>query len=416
MQAVIAIPELSVLRTFADAEGVLTREIAGVPLLVRAIATAMRAGVDSLLVIWPPDVEQSIWNRCAASPLLRGLQATHLVRLFDPRQPDDWDAIALSLEEQFLWLPWNWVTHKRELAGLPLLAVQPVTWVIPALMKKRAATCRARVQLAAGPSEGVSITPWGRTADAERFLVAHSGKPSDGIYSKFNRLLCRPAVRLLAHTPVTPNGITVGGLVVAIVAAIMYSRGYYAAYVAGALLFFLSGLFDEADGMLARIKFRESVFGTWFEGFVDEATYLLVFSGITVGLYRERGSTELTFGYLLIIGCVLSVVVTRLQRKLATAPDRPQEYAGRLNHLLESDSSNIVSRVVRQIHIFIKKGVAIHYLLIFTILGGLPLLLRLAALGANLTWLVTLYFNRRFFRRSKTGTAGAEAQTARGVL
>ena len=110
------------------------------------------------------------------------------------------------------------------------------------------------------------------------------------------------------------------------------------------------------------------------------------------------------------------MVVTRLQRKLATAPDRPQEYAGRLNHLLESDSSNIVSRVVRQIHIFIKKGVAIHYLLIFTILGGLPLLLRLAALGANLTWLVSLYFNRRFFRRPRTGTAGAEAQTARGIL
>ncbi len=27
----------------------------------------------------------------------------------------------------------------------------------------------------------------------------------------------------------------------------------------------------------------ESAFGTWFEGLVDEATYLLVFSGITVG-------------------------------------------------------------------------------------------------------------------------------------
>ena len=32
MQAVITIPELAVLRNYADAEGVLTREIAGVPL------------------------------------------------------------------------------------------------------------------------------------------------------------------------------------------------------------------------------------------------------------------------------------------------------------------------------------------------------------------------------------------------
>lgn len=416
MQAVITIPELAVLRNYADAEGVLTREIAGVPLLVRAIATAMRAGVDSVLMIWPPDVDRSIWSRCAASPVLHGSQITHLVRPFDPRQPDHWDAIAVSLEEQFLWLPWNWVTYKRALTGLAPETVQPATWDAPALLKKLAALCCARIQLAARVPEGVCLTPWTSTADAERFLVAHSGKPSDGIYSKFNRLLCRPAVRLLTHTPVTPNGITVGGLVVAILAAFMYSRGHYAAYVGGALLFFLSGLFDEADGMLARVKFGESVFGTWFEGFVDEATYLLVFSGITLGLYRERGPTELTFGYLLIVGCVLSVVVTRLQRKLATAPDRPQEYAGRLNHLLESDPSNIVSRVVRQIHIFIKKGVAIHYILIFTILGGLPLLLRLAALGANLTWPVALYFNRKFFRRPTTRNGTPEAQIAQETL
>jgi phosphatidylglycerophosphate synthase len=217
-------------------------------------------------------------------------------------------------------------------------------------------------------------------------------------------------VRLLTHTRVTPNWVTIGGLIVGILAALLYAQGFYAAYVAGALLFFVSGLFDEVDGMLARIKFRESVFGTWFEGLVDEATYLLVFSGMTVGLYRQRGPGELTYGYLLIIGCALSVAVTRLQRKLATAPDRPQEYAGRLNRLLESDSSNLVSLIVRHIQIFIKKGAVIHYLLIFSVLGGLPLLLRLAAFGANLTWILALYFSRRFFWRGKTRASVRETQ------
>ena len=416
MQAVIAIPELAVLRKYSEGEGVLTREIAGVPLLLRVIATARRAGADSLLIIWPPDVDPSIWDRCAASPLLHGLQTTCLVRPFDPRCHDNWEAIAGSLAEQFLWLPWNWVTHKRALMELAPLAVQLTAWNTPTLLEKRAAVSRTRIQLAAGPAEGVPITPRTSTADAERFLVAHSGKPSDGIYSKFNRLLCRPAVRLLSHTRVTPNWVTLGGLVVAILAALMYARGFYAAYVAGAVLFFLSGLFDEVDGMLARITFRESVFGTWFEGLVDEATYLLVFWGITAGLYRERGSGELIYGYLLIVGCVLSVAVTRLQRKMATAPDRPHEYAGRLNHLLESDSRNLVSRVVRHIQVFIKKGVSIHYLLVFTVLGGLPLLLRLAALAANLTWTLALYFNCRFFRRRKTRTAVTEAQPAEEML
>jgi len=258
--------------------------------------------------------------------------------------------------------------------------------------------------------EGVLVTSESRIAEAERFLVAHSGKPSDGIHSRFNRLLCRPAVRLFSHTAVTPNWVTLGGLVVGIAAALMYARGQYTAYVTGALLFFLSGLFDEADGMLARIKFRESVFGTWFEGFVDEATYLLLFGGITVGLSRDRGPHELTYGYLLLIGCALSIAVTRWQRKLATAPDRPDEYAERLNRLLEADSSNLVLHVVRHIHMFIKKGVSIHYLLIFTVLGGLPWLLRLAALGSNLTWALALYFNRRYFRRGKAGAVARDAR------
>jgi len=383
--------------------------------MIRVIATAMRAGVDSLLVFWPHDVDLSILGRCMASPLLRNMNISFLLQAFDPGRPADWAAIEPALEDQFLWLPWNWVTHKRALAGLRAQAAPNSAWDVPALLEKQAVLSEGQsepVRAGRQMHEGVLIRPWTSEAEPEKFLIANSGKPTDGIHSKFNRLLCRPAVRLLSHTPVTPNMVTLGGLLVGIIAAFMYSRGFYAAYVGGALLFFVSGLFDDADGMLARIKFRESVFGTWFEGLVDETSYLLLFSGITAGLYRQRGPQELTYGYLLIIGCVLSIAVTRLQRKLATAPDRPHEYAGRLNRLLESDSSNLISRIVRQIHIFVKKGVVIHYLLIFTVLGGLPLLLRLAALGSNLTWTLALYYNRRFFRRGKAGARVRDAQIA----
>ena len=108
----------------------------------------------------------------------------------------------------------------------------------------------------------------------------------------------------------------------------MYARGSYPAYVAGAILFFISGLIDEMDGMLARLKFQESAFGTWFEGFVDNATYLLLFAGMTAGLYRQHGKVELMWGIALIVGCVLSVIVVALQRKTVTDPNRPNEYSG----------------------------------------------------------------------------------------
>jgi phosphatidylglycerophosphate synthase len=247
---------------------------------------------------------------------------------------------------------------------------------------------------------------------AERFLVANSGKPTDGFYSNLNRRLCRPVVRWLTHTPVTPNAVTVAGLLVALVAAMFFARGTYLSTVTGAVLFFVSGLIDEMDGMIARITFSESAFGTWFEGFVDNITYLAVFAGIIAGLYHQHGAWALKYGIALMLGCVLSIVVVAMQRKLATRKDRPHEYAGKINQLMDADSSNLISKVARQIHIFVKKGVLVHYVLIFTVLGGLPVFLWLAAIGSNLFWIGALYFTRRFFRRPFPEPARRDIPTA----
>jgi phosphatidylglycerophosphate synthase len=412
MQAVIAIPGLETLARFEGGPRFLLREVAGVPLLIRAMATAIRAGADSLLVVWPEELDSSVWRECAESPLVRRLKirAIALPSPFDPREEPDWRTIASDLDDRFLWLPWNWVTNKYALAATSLSEIPPARWNKPVLIAKDVAIRSPRVVLHWN-AKGVSVTSTKRVSDAERFLVANSGKPTDGMYSKFNRLLCRGAVRLLAHTGVTPNFITLAGLVLAVVSASYYARGTYASYVVGAILFFLCGLFDDMDGMLARLKFRESAFGTWFEGFVDNATYLLLFGGITVGLYHQRGSRELLWGIALITGCVLSVVVVALSRKRGTAADRPHEWAGRMDTLLKKDST-LISRSARQLSLFIRKGVAIHYILLFTVLGGLPLFLRLAALGANLTWTLGLYFTDKFFRKSKIETAVEDLPTA----
>jgi phosphatidylglycerophosphate synthase len=415
VQAVLAIPGLETLRSHGDAAEVLTQKVAGVPLLVRVLATAVRAAVDSILVIWPEDMNPAILESCAGSSLLKGAHVETLVwkHAFDPQSAAHWAAIDARLEDQFLWLPWNWVTHKRALAGLSPSSVCPLTWEHPVLLKKRAVLDDAGFRVSSSrQTSGVSVTSSTSVRIAEHFLVANSGKPTDGIYSNFNRRLCRPVVRLLTYTPVTPNAVTFGGLLVAILAAFLFARGSYFNYVGGALLFFVSGLFDEIDGMLARLKFRESAFGTWFEGLTDNVTYLAIFAGITVGLQRQYGSWALKYGIALTIGCVLSVLVISVQRKLSTSPDRPHEYAGKMNQLLEGDSSNLVSKIVRQVHIFVKKGVLVHYVLIFTLMGGLPLFLWLAALGSNVTWILALYFTRRFFLRPAFEVASNDIQTA----
>lgn len=391
MQAVMVIP--------SGVEAMLTRKVAGVPLLSRVLATAVRAGVKKLILFWPADADPAIWDHCVTSAPLRGLQTFKIPGVsFDPRESGNWSTLGSMLNDEFLWLPWNFVTTTRFLATIQPSMVLPLSWVKPVWLLKELIDRSPRAGISTDSGvDGISIHSSRDFKQAERFLVANSGKVTDGIYSTFNRKLSRPFVRALTHTPLTANMVTVAGLLVGILAALMYARGSYPSYVAGATLFFVSGLIDEMDGMLARLKFQESAFGTWFEGFVDNVTYLALFAGMTAGLYRQHGKAELIWGIALIVGCVLSVIVVAIQRKTLTDPDRPHEYSARMNRLMESDS-RLISQVARQIHIFIKKGVAVHYVFIFTVAGGLSLFLRIAAVSANLTWVVAYYFTWRFTR------------------
>ncbi len=415
MQSILAIPELMDAPNPCEASKVLMREVASVPLLTRIIATAVRADVDSVLVIWPEDLDDSILASVARAPEIKNVRIDKVAwpGPFDPRNMAHWEALAPHVHEEFLWLPWNWVTHKRALSELATMAVLPVSWQRPARLDKSALLRGARFRITSLPkTQGVSVTTAASVRLAERFLAANSGKPTDGIYSNFNRALCRPSVRILSRTRVTPNGLTLVGLAVALAGAVFFAQGSYASAVIGALLFFVSGLFDEMDGMIARIKFKESAFGTWFEGFVDNVTYLAVFVGIMIGLYHRHGNWALKYGIALIGGSILSVAAIALQRKAATSRDKPHEYAAKMNRLMDADSANLVSKVVRQIHIFVKKGVLVHYLLLFTVLGGLPVFLWLAALGSNLTWIIALYFTYRFFRRTAVSASAPKIQPA----
>ncbi|HXZ79191.1 MAG TPA: CDP-alcohol phosphatidyltransferase family protein [Terriglobales bacterium] len=411
MQVVVVVPETT---STAD-RAKLTRRICGVGLLARSLATAQRAGARDVLLIWPQSMLVQMAETVLGSSQLRKNGKVRLVPIkdFDPNSLSSWASLQDLLEDRFVWLPWNWVTYPRALAALPESEQSHTNWTVPAWVSK--ATVASEPSLAPqGRSlpEGIAVTSDESAEAAERFLVANSGKILDGIHTSFNRRLCRPIVRWLSHTRVTPNAVTFGGVMVSILSAMAFARGNYWSYVAGALLFFIAGLFDEMDGMLARIKFADSPFGTWLEGFADGLSYLLLFGGITIGLYRQYGSRELWVGAALLVGTVLSIAITSLQRKRATSADRPSEYLGTFYRKLEKDSSNWISRAVRHAQAFQKRGVAVHYVVIFTVLGGLPVLFYLATLGSHLTWTLALYFNHRFFKQATPNLPLREIQVS----
>src|SRR5215470_16375677 len=407
MRAVISIPELGGLINEWQATDLLMRPIAGIPLLVRTVMTAVRAGATDVLLVVPAAMSDPFLQKLVET-ISQTKARVEVIQIsdFDPQAYSTWMILERHLKDEFLWLPWNWITSKNVLSQLPLVNIDAVDWSKPAyatlhqIFPNGAASAHV-----AKSAEGVAVNSPESAVAAERFMVANSGKVSDGLHSSFNRRLCRPFVRLLSHTPITPNFVTFGGVVVSILSAIAFAHGTYLWSVLGAFLFYVAGLFDEMDGMLARVTFAESPIGTYLEGAADGLSYLLLFGGITVGLSHHYGRSALWMGIVLLIGAVLALGTTTLQRRRATTPDRPNEYLGRIYQLLEKDSGNWISRVVRQVQGFQRRGIMIHYIVLFTLIGALPVVFVLATVGAHLTWILTLYFNRRFFSSSSRSEA-----------
>jgi phosphatidylglycerophosphate synthase len=416
MQAVVAVSEITSLVCNEKASELIMPPVAGVALLMRTLITAARAGADDILLIFPAALSNELVRKFLETALQYGVRVRVIpLDEFDPGAASSWAKLAPHLKHDFLWLPWNWVTTKQFLAHLPLAQIHSVNWAEPAYATLHEVT-RDNASSALLHPEGVAVTSPETVSLAERFLVAHSGKVLDGIHTSFNRRLCRPFVRFLSHTSVSPNAVTLGGVVISILSAVAFAQGSYGWSVLGALLFYVAGLFDEMDGMLARVRFAESPRGTWFESVADGLSYLLLFGGITLGLRRHYGRPAAVMGIVLLVGAILALITTSLQRRRATSPDRPNEYLGRFYELLEKDSGNRISRVVRQVQAFQKRGVVIHYIVLFTIIGALPVLFFLATVGAHLTWILTLYFNRRFFAQPGERRAKPKVNTFKEAL
>lgn len=417
MQAVIALPNRDKLGGLLSPSSPLLRRVCGVPLIARVIATAARSGVTEVLLIGNGSDAEIILD--VSSPYLKSPSREFIqvisTQNFNPASGASWKAISAQLESELIWIPWNWVTYPHALSDLSFSGGRPQSWSVPVRMLRSELIGDESdpVSISINP-QGVAVGSEAALIQAERFLVKHSGKRLDGIHSKFNRWLCRPFVEVLARTRVTPNAVTLAGLCLAVASASFFARGTYLNAVAGALFFFMSGLADDADGMLARIKFADSSFGCWFEGFVDNASYVLLFLGVTLGLSAQGYWPALLLGGLSLLGCSISIAVIALQRRKATLPDHPNEYLGNVYGLLEHDSGSFISRVTRQVHFLTKKGVLIHYVLLFTLLGWLPLMLWLVLIGSHLTWIITLYLDHRFFKPAHTALIGKTLETEKG--
>ena len=90
--------------------------------------------------------------------------------------------------------------------------------------------------------------------------------------------------KLLVHTPVTPNQITLAALVSGGVAGCFLAAGDRRAAILGAVLYGISNMLDCCDGMVARLKGTGSQTGRMIDVFADCLTGTFLYIGLGIGL------------------------------------------------------------------------------------------------------------------------------------
>ena len=115
----------------------------------------------------------------------------------------------------------------------------------------------------------------------------------------------------LSRTSITPNQVTIISLILGIISGVFFSLGEYTYTITAGLLYFLSTVFDQCDGEVARLKQMETEFGRKLDIIVDAIVNAVIVVGITIAVYVKMDSVLVIItGFLEMTGITISLLLT----------------------------------------------------------------------------------------------------------
>jgi CDP-diacylglycerol---glycerol-3-phosphate 3-phosphatidyltransferase len=103
-------------------------------------------------------------------------------------------------------------------------------------------------------------------------------------------LLIKPFVRL----SITPNSLTVIGLLLSVLTAVVIALGYL---MAGGVLVLFAGIFDMFDGAMARVNNTATTFGAFFDSTLDRYSESIILLGLLVHALQRPGLHDIVWPF-----------------------------------------------------------------------------------------------------------------------
>lgn len=121
------------------------------------------------------------------------------------------------------------------------------------------------------------------------------------ISAKFGHLLDKPLSPLVRRFNLSPNSLTLTGFLITVAAAVAIPRHL----IVGGLLIILGGLFDILDGIVARIKGKETEFGAFLDSVLDRFSDAAIFLAIGWRMYLLDNITGAALSMITLTGALL---------------------------------------------------------------------------------------------------------------
>lgn len=356
-----AVREAIVVAGAGDAE----RRVGGVPLLVRTLLVLQRAGIERCTVVGGEvPADRRLRLACASAREMPAPSDDALRLVVGPGAVIDGALVADLLA--------------RARPG-EVLAVEEDG---------------ARVRIAPGrlvAANGAPARPAAgtlRRADApgvERVLLRGLENHHDGYVDvALYRRLSRPLTRLLLGTPLSPNAVTVIGIVLGVAGGLLLGAASLGGVAAGVLLLVVSGVLDCSDGELARLRLAESPLGHWLDMTGDLVVNVAVLAG--VGLHLASTGRMPGWGTFVLLGAGVLGAFGVISWSEQTE-ERRHRVPGWENRLLDGVLGPLTTR---DWHVFVVG---------FALAGRTDAMVRGAAVGAHVFWAVTLIVLLRVLRR-----------------
>ena len=116
------------------------------------------------------------------------------------------------------------------------------------------------------------------------------------------RSLLRPAIRFIAQSGISPNSLTLAGLIITSTASAALILQQLRI---GGILILIGGMCDSIDGSLARSTGKESRFGALLDSIVDRLSEFVMFFGIIAYFMRMQDHTTAVVAFVALCGSIM---------------------------------------------------------------------------------------------------------------